>query len=196
MQNKAAQLAVMLLIKCRLHTWSQTDAVAPQQQPAATLDTCPEMQQDPEGLPCIPPPFLAREPDCAAWLDSDPLLECSPLLALHGQQPVNQQGFFQLKLMLLAIGTTLNTPDPAGKKAMWVPQQQARFLGMFLDAQLQRFVLPKEKQEDIRQTADVLLQSTTACLQQAAGLACRQDSSGSSCSPFVPFMGKGHLHKP
>ena len=76
-----------------------------------------------------------------------------------------------LNTILLALGTTLNTPDPAGKKAMWLPSQKARFLGMYVDAAHQRFILTEEKHQDLRQTADKILQSSEVSNRQLAQLA-------------------------
>ncbi|KAL0038418.1 hypothetical protein WJX77_005829 [Trebouxia sp. C0004] len=73
--------------------------------------------------------------------------------------------------MLLALGTTLNTPGPAGKKAMWLPNQKARFLGMYADAAHQRFILPEEKKQDFRQTANTVHQSSDVSNRQLAQLA-------------------------
>lgn len=36
--------------------------------------------------------------------------------------------------VMLAIGTVLNVPDPSGKKALWIPTQQATFLGFIVDS--------------------------------------------------------------
>ena len=71
----------------------------------------------------------------------------------------------------MAVGTTLNTPDPAGKKAMWLPSQKARFLGMYVDAANQSFILPEEKKQDIRLTASLLLGASVVSNRQLAQLA-------------------------
>jgi len=76
-----------------------------------------------------------------------------------------------LNTILLALGTTLNTPDLAGKKAMWLPSQKARFLDMYVDAAHQRFILPEEKKQELRQTADTVLRSSAVSNRQLAQLA-------------------------
>ncbi len=76
-----------------------------------------------------------------------------------------------LNTILLALGTTISMPDPAGKKAMWLPSQKARFLGMYVDAAHQRCILPEEKKQDLRQTADRVLHSSAVSNRQLAQLA-------------------------
>ena len=73
--------------------------------------------------------------------------------------------------VLLAIGTVLNTPDPEGKKAQWLPAQRVRFLGFIVDTELQRFVLPAEKRQDMVQLATSILQSSQVTNRQLAKLA-------------------------
>ena len=76
-----------------------------------------------------------------------------------------------LNTVLLAMGTTLNIPDPDGRKAMWLPSQVARFLGMYVDAAQQRFVLPEDKKRDILLTAASVLESSAVSNRQLARLA-------------------------
>ena len=74
--------------------------------------------------------------------------------------------------MLLGIGTVLNTPDPAGKKALWLPAEQARFLGFIVDAAEQRFLLPEDKKQGILQLTSSIISSahvTNTQLARAAG---------------------------
>ena len=54
---------------------------------------------------------------------------------------------------------------------MWLPSQKARFLGMYVDAANQRFILPEEKKQDITWTASMLLEASTVSNRQLAQLA-------------------------
>ena len=100
---------------------------------------------------------------------SVPWLHCR--IGIESSRPRARLQSEGLNTILLAIGTTLNTPDPAGKKAIWLPQQVVRFLGMYVDAAHQRFMLPEDKQLDIVQTASTVLQSTAVSNRQLAQLA-------------------------
>ena len=85
--------------------------------------------------------------------------------------------------MLLAIGTVLNTPDPAGKKALWLPAQQARFLGFIIDAAQQRFLLPEERKQGIMHIASNIVSSSSITNRQLAQLAGRMIAA----SPAAPL---------
>ena len=74
--------------------------------------------------------------------------------------------------MLLGIGTVLNTPDPAGKKALWLPAQRARFLSFIVDAAEQRFLLPEDKKQRMLQLTSGIISTahvTNRQLARAAG---------------------------
>ncbi len=96
------------------------------------------------------------------------IMQCLCRVSIGSSRPRARLQPEALNTILLALGTTLNTPDPAGKKAMWLPSQKARFLGMYVDAAHQRFILPEEKKQDLRQTADRVLQSSAVSNQQLA----------------------------
>ena len=85
--------------------------------------------------------------------------------------------------VLLAIGTVLNTPDPSGKKALWLPAQQARFLGFIVHSAQQRFILPEEKKLDITQLATAIIHSTQVNNRQLAKLAGKMMAA----TPAVPL---------
>ena len=54
---------------------------------------------------------------------------------------------------------------------MWLPSQTARFVGMHVDAAHQRFILPEEKKQDLKKTADSVPQSSVVFNRQLAQLA-------------------------
>ena len=87
--------------------------------------------------------------------------------------------------LLLAIGTVLNTPCPASKKALWMPAQQARFLVCVVDASQQCFLLPEEERRNIAQLALQVLHLThvTMRIRQLAQLAGKMIAA----SPAVPW---------
>ncbi|KAL0036039.1 hypothetical protein WJX77_012139 [Trebouxia sp. C0004] len=68
----------------------------------------------------------------------------------------------------LAIGTALvNTPDPTGKKALWLPAQQTSFLGFIADAAQQRF-LPEDKKQGMLQLTSSIISSAHVTNKQLA----------------------------
>ena len=79
--------------------------------------------------------------------------------------------------------TVLNVPDPSGKKALWIPTQQATFLGFIVDSAEQRFLLPAQKQRDITQLATKILQSSQVSNRQLAQLAGKMIAA----APAVPL---------
>ena len=85
--------------------------------------------------------------------------------------------------VLLAIGTVLNTPDPAGTKALWLPAQQARFLGFTVDAAQQRFLLPEDKKQAILQLTSSIISSSHVTNRQLARVAGKMIAA----TPAVPL---------
>ena len=84
-------------------------------------------------------------------------MHCLCRVSVESSRPNARLQLEALNTILLALGTTQITLGPAGKKAMWLPSQKARFLGMYVDAASQRFILPEEKKQNLRQTADHVL---------------------------------------
>ena len=123
--------------------------------------------------------------DCRVGLT---MQQCCCRISIESSRPRARLQSEGLNSILMAIGTTLNTPDPAGRKAMWLPSQKARFLGMYVDAANQRFILPEEKKQDITLTASMLLEASTVSNRQLAQLAGKNDCCSSGSAP-VPLVG-------
>lgn len=115
-------------------------------------------------------------------------MQCLCKVSIGSSRPRARLQSEALKTILLALSTTLNTPDPAGKKAMWLPSQKARFLGMHVDAAHQCFILPEEKKQDLRTVYfRALLSPTDSWLRLQARW--WQQVQQSTCPP----MGQSHI---
>lgn len=70
-------------------------------------------------------------------------------LAAESSRPRARLRSEALIKLMVGIGFVLNTPDPAGQKAVWLPESMVRFLGMIVDAAGQKFVLPEDKRQGL-----------------------------------------------
>ena len=122
-----------------------------------------------EYIPSTGKCFTPKQPPCKDHHN----MQCLCRVSIESSRPRARLQSEALNTILLALGTTLNTPDAAGKKAMWLPSQKARFLGMHVDAAHQRFILPEEKKQDLKKTADSVPQSSVVFNRQLAQLACK-----------------------
>lgn len=58
--------------------------------------------------------------------------------------------------IMVSLGV-LNVPDPEGKKAQGLPEQQCRYLGFILGAEERRFILPEEKERELLSLVEVTI---------------------------------------
>lgn len=97
-----------------------------------------------------------------------------------------------IKLMV-GIGFVLNTPDPAGQKAVWLPEPRVRFLGMIVDAAGQKFVLPEDKRQDLLRLAQDIATNPGATKRQLAQIAGKMIAAAPAL-PLSPILA-GSLYK-
>ena len=95
-----------------------------------------------------------------------------------------------LNKILWAVGTTLNVPDEAGRKAQWLPSRQCRFLGFVIDAEQGRFLLPEEKKSVMSMEADQLVKQASISNRQLASMAGKMVAA-SPAVPLAPLFARG-----
>ena len=76
-----------------------------------------------------------------------------------------------LILIMVSIGVVLNVPDPDGKKAQWLPEKSCRYLGFIVEAQEQRFKLPKDKKEELQRSVQQTIEKDNVSNRELARVA-------------------------